>query len=144
MSYTYDYSRPAVCTDTVLFSRHSGEWQVLLIQRRHDPYQGHWALPGGFLDENEDPDLGVARELAEETSLTGIALQPLGFWGHPRRDPRGHTVSLAYWGVVDGNELEPAAADDAKDLAWHPIAALPPLAFDHTSIVAAGRKCLPA
>ena len=144
MSHTYDYPRPAVTTDAVLFSKHSGGWEVLLIQRKHDPYQDHWALPGGFLDESEDPDAGVARELEEETSLTGIDLRQLGFWGRPGRDPRGHTVSLVYWAIVDGNRLNPAAADDAKAVAWHPIDALPSLAFDHSRIVNAGRKCTSA
>lgn len=143
MNHTYDYPRPAVTTDAVLFSKHSAHWEVLLIQRKHDPYQDQWALPGGFLDENEDPDAGVARELEEETSLAGIDLWQLGFWGRPGRDPRGHTVSLVYWAIVDGNEVAPAAVDDAKAVAWHPIDALPPLAFDHSSIVAAGRKCIP-
>ena len=144
MTHTYEYPRPAVTTDAVIFSRHNGEWQVLLIQRRNDPYQDHWALPGGFLDEDEDPDHGVVRELEEETSLTGVSLRQLGFWGRPGRDPRGHTVSLVYWTVVDGSRLAPAAADDAKALAWHPLDRLPRLAFDHDSIVEAGRIRLPA
>ena len=114
MTHTYDYPRPAVTTDAVIFSTHTGEKQVLLIQRRHDPYRDHWALPGGFLDEDEDPELGVARELEEETSLTGVPLHQLGFWGRPGREPRGHTVSLVYWAIVDGSLLNPAAADDAS------------------------------
>lgn len=143
MQYSYQYPRPAVTTDAVLFSGHHDGWQVLLIQRKNAPYRDHWALPGGFLDDNEDPDHGVARELEEETSLTGIELEPLGFWGRPGRDPRGHTVSLAYWAIVDGEQLQPVAADDARALAWHRIDALPKLAFDHADIVRAGRDKLP-
>lgn len=136
MSHTYAYPRPAVTTDAVLFSKHLGIWHVLLIQRKHDPFKDAWALPGGFLDEFEDPSHGVARELEEETSLRGIGLNPLGFWGRPDRDPRGHTISLAYWTVVDGGRLDPVAADDAKHLEWHPLESLPPLAFDHAEIIA--------
>lgn len=142
MSFSYQYPRPAVTTDAVVFSRHLGEWHVLLIQRKNPPFQHHWALPGGFLDENEDPDLGVARELKEETSLDGIPLEPLGFWGRPGRDPRGHTVSLVYWGVADGGVLNPVAQDDAQALEWHPVGGLPELAFDHAAIISVGIKKL--
>jgi len=94
MNFTYQYPRPAVTVDAVVFSKDETYWQVLLIQRKNEPFQDHWALPGGFLDENEDPDHAVLRELKEETTLTDIALQPYSFWGRPGRDPRGHTVSL--------------------------------------------------
>jgi len=136
MSFTYNYPRPAVTTDAILFSRHLGEWHVLLIQRKHEPFKDCWAFPGGFLDENEDPDLGVIRELEEETSIRGVAMKPLGFWGRPGRDPRGHTVSLVYWTVVDGDRLDPKAADDASALQWHSLKALPDPAFDHSGILA--------
>lgn len=142
MSVTYQYPRPAVTTDTVLLSREDGRWSVLLIQRRNEPFQDHWALPGGFLDENEDPAQGVARELEEETGITGIPLQPLGFWGRPGRDPRGHTVSLVYWARLEGPRPDAEAADDAKALRWHPLDALPPLAFDHGEIIEAAKELL--
>lgn len=142
MSHTYAYPRPAVTTDAVVFSRHLGEWHVLLIQRKHEPFKDHWAFPGGFLDENEDPDLGVARELEEETSLHDVAMEKLGFWGRPGRDPRGHTISLVYWAVVDGARLSPEAADDAKALDWFPLDRLPALAFDHAEIVEEARRQL--
>jgi len=142
MTATYEYPRPAVTTDAVLLSREEDGWHVLLIQRRNEPFRDQWALPGGFLDESEDPDRGVARELEEETGITGIPLQPLGFWGRPGRDPRGHTVSLVYWARLEGPRPAGKAADDAKDLRWHPIDALPPLAFDHGEIIAAARKLL--
>lgn len=136
MSVTYEYPRPAVTTDAVLFSREGGLWSVLLIQRRNEPFRNQWALPGGFLDENEDPAKGVARELEEETGITEIPLQALGFWGRPGRDPRGHTVSLVYWAALDDFRPTGKAADDARDLAWHSLDALPSLAFDHAEIIA--------
>lgn len=142
MSFTYAYPRPAVTTDAVLLSREGDRWSVLLIQRRNEPFQNHWALPGGFLDENEDPAEGVARELEEETGITGIPLQPLGFWGSPGRDPRGHTVSLVYWVRLEGPRPAGKAADDAKELRWHALDELPPLAFDHDAIIESARERL--
>ncbi|MFT5104934.1 MAG: 8-oxo-dGTP diphosphatase [Pseudoalteromonas tetraodonis] len=139
MSYTYDYPRPSVTVDAALLS----DDHVLLIKRKNSPFQNLWALPGGFLDENESPDDAVARELAEETSLTGVQLQPLGFWGKPDRDPRGHTISLAYCANVNRITVNPLAADDAADLAWFPLAELPGLAFDHAEIIAAAARSAP-
>ncbi len=139
MSYTYTYPRPAVTTDVVLLCFREGAWQVLLIQRRNSPFQDYWALPGGFLDEDEAPDAGAARELKEETGIVGIGLHPLGFWGAPGRDPRGHTVSLAFRGVCRNEKVEPVAQDDARDAGWFPLSDLPSLAFDHAEIIEAAR-----
>lgn len=140
MSYTYAYPRPAVTTDVVLWRMRSeggGRREVLLIQRRNDPFREHWALPGGFLDEDEAPIDGANRELKEETGLADISLAPLGFWGTPGRDPRGHTLSLVFIGEVRSDQAAHAkAADDAKDLQWFSEDKLPPLAFDHAEIVA--------
>lgn len=142
MTFTYDYPRPAVTTDAVLLSREGGRWSVLLIQRKNEPFRHYWALPGGFLDEDEDPARGVARELEEETGITGIPLQPLGFWGRPGRDPRGHTVSLVYWARLDGPRPTGRVADDARDLRWHSLDELPPLAFDHSEIIGSATERL--
>ena len=129
----YDYHRPAVAADAVVFNLdHS---KILLIQRKNDPYKGQWALPGGFLDENEDPATAVARELTEETGLKNLAFSPLGFWGAPGRDPRGHIISLVFTTDLDPTTQTPAANDDAADLAWFPVAALPAIAFDHADII---------
>ncbi len=143
MSFTYDYPRPAVTIDVVLFAKDdNGNWHLLLIERLKDPFKDHWALPGGFLDKDEDPMVGALRELQEETSITGIEITPLGFWGTPGRDPRGHTVSLVFMAALEGGRPEAKAADDAKTLAWHAVDALPPLAFDHADIVAEAMKRL--
>ncbi len=142
MSFAYRYPRPAVTVDAAVFSQDGDAWQILLIQRKNEPFKDLWALPGGFLDENEDPDQAALRELEEETSLHGVSLNPLGFWGRPGRDPRGHTVSLVYWGVIDACAHQPVAADDAKALAWYPIAKLPELAFDHAAVLEAAIRQL--
>ena len=135
MAFTYDYPRPALTTDAVVL-RLEPELQLLLIQRKSEPFKGGWALPGGFLDEHEDLDACVRRELLEEAGLTGLELQPLANFSRPGRDPRGWTVSAAYLGLApDGTE--PKAGDDAAAVRWFPLAALPPLAFDHDQIVTA-------
>ncbi len=132
-SYTYAWPRAAVTVDAILVSR-PAPLQVLLIQRKQDPYAGAWALPGGFVDELEPLHVAAARELQEETSVDPTTVPPLlqiGAFGNPGRDPRGWTVGVAFATLVDTTELGVKAADDAAAAAWHPIEALPPLAFDH-------------
>ncbi|HEY7543411.1 MAG TPA: NUDIX hydrolase [Blastocatellia bacterium] len=133
--HCYDYPRPAVTVDIILFRRgRAGRIEVLLIERGREPFRGHWAFPGGFVDRDESLEDAAARELKEETGLEGIAFNQLGAFGDPGRDPRGHTVSIAYTALLD-NDCEPVAADDAHAVAWHAINRLPKLAFDHKIIL---------
>ncbi len=132
---TYKYPRPAVTVDTILLSKDDNRTKVLLIQRAYSPYENCWAFPGGFVDENEDPDHAAQRELEEETGLRGVSLTRFSFYGRPGRDPRGHTVSLIYTASVDSSELQPIAADDARAVEWFFIDDLPELAFDHRGIL---------
>lgn len=136
MPHTYPYPRPAVTVDAVLLSRDTQPTQVLLIQRKKAPFQHQWAFPGGFVDENEDPNDAVARELEEETGLTGLTFRQAGFYGRPERDPRGHTISLTFLALAPPAALNPRAADDAKAVQWFPVDDLPALAFDHAQILA--------
>lgn len=136
MPHTYPYPRPAVTVDAVLLSRDTQPTQVLLIQRKKAPFQHQWAFPGGFVDENEDPNDAVARELEEETGLTGLTFRQAGFYGRPERDPRGHTISLTFLALAHPAALTPRAADDAKAVQWFPVDDLPALAFDHAQILA--------
>ena len=133
--FTYQYPRPAVTVDMVILHRTASGLEILLIERLNNPFAGCWALPGGFVDENEDLADAAARELREETSLVGVELHQFGAFGKPGRDPRGHTITVAYWGYTDNPQLA-SAADDAKTLRWFPINNLPPLAFDHAEIIA--------
>jgi 8-oxo-dGTP diphosphatase len=134
MSVTYKYPRPAVTADLVIVAREPKGDRVLLIQRGNDPYKDHWALPGGFVDENEDLVDAAARELEEETGLTGVELKQVGAYGKPGRDPRGHTVTVAFSAIIA--EVMPVrAGDDASMALWFPINALPSLAFDHHDII---------
>ncbi|GAA2639824.1 NUDIX hydrolase [Streptomyces axinellae] len=117
--------------------------RVLLIERGWDPYEGHWALPGGHVDpgeEEEQPQKAAARELAEET---GVRVDPgdltyLGQWGAPGRDPRGRYVTYAYVAQVPADTTAQAGTD-ARSARWWPLADLPELAFDHADIIAAAR-----
>ncbi|MDP4291731.1 MAG: NUDIX hydrolase, partial [Bacteroidota bacterium] len=102
MAYTYEYPRPAVTADIVLFSRFENRDYVLLILRNNPPFQGCWALPGGFIDMDETLEESALRELAEETGLTGIRLKQFRTYGDPGRDPRHRTITVVYMGVCDG------------------------------------------
>ena len=130
---TYDYPRPAVTVDTAVFRGPSLARELLLVRRGADPYAGMWALPGGFLEPDEPLDHCARRELVEETGLSPAGLfAHVGAYGDPGRDPRGWTVTVLF--AVAMGEGEPDAVeggDDAAKAAWHPLAELPVLAFDH-------------
>ena len=135
MPYTYKYARPALTVDCVVFGLDEDELKVLLIQRKHDPFAGRWALPGGFVDVGEAPEQAARRELEEETGLKKVYLEQLCTFGEPGRDPREHVVSVAHLAVVDIRRHKPRAADDARDAGWFSLLDLPPLAFDHKRIL---------
>lgn len=140
-SYSYPYPRPSLTVDVALVTREPTP-RVLLIQRRADPFQGKWALPGGFVDENERLLEAARRELAEETGVKVVDLEQLYTFGDPGRDPRGWTVSVAYLALVSPDQLRPVAGDDAAEVGWFPLDRLPPLAFDHAEILARVRHRL--
>ena len=134
-SYVYEYPRPMVTVDAVVFCGDGADRLVALIRRRNEPFAGCWALPGGFVDMDESLETAAARELAEETGLRNVALRQFHAFGDPGRDPRGRNICVAYTGTLC--EAVPLhAADDASEAAWFPVAALPPLAFDHDKIIA--------
>lgn len=136
----------AVTTDTVLHTMREGRLCLLLVRRGSPPFEGLWALPGGFLEADEDLNAGARRELQEETGVSNVPLEQFGAFGKPDRDPRGRVVSIAYSGVMSQNGLRepPRAATDAADAAWFDADDLPPLAFDHAGIVARARHHLRA
>lgn len=135
-SYTYDYPRPMVSVDAVVFRERMGRLEVLLIRRGKPPFEGQHALPGGFVEMNEDLPEAAARELAEETGLDGVDLEQLAAFGRPDRDPRGRCISIAFVGLLERGGDHVAGGDDAADASWHDTADLPPLAFDHGEIIA--------
>jgi 8-oxo-dGTP diphosphatase len=132
--YCYDHPRPALTVDIVLFHRSGVDTEVLLIKRGREPFKGRWALPGGFVDEDESLEAAAARELREETGLRGIKLEQLAAFGDPGRDPRGHTVSVVFYGTVSNRGVV-IADDDAAEAEWHSASHPPKLAFDHRRIL---------
>jgi 8-oxo-dGTP diphosphatase len=108
--------------------------EVLLVQRKHDPFQGKWALPGGFVDPEEKVLDAAQRELREETGVAKVTLEQFGAYGDPGRDPRGRTVSFVYWSLLD-TKPPATAADDAADCGWFALNQLPDMAFDHATIL---------
>jgi 8-oxo-dGTP diphosphatase len=134
MPFTYKYPRPALTVDAVVFRTANNKTELLLIQRKFPPYQNKWALPGGFVDMDETLEEAVARELKEETGLTGIKLKQLKAFSTVNRDPRGRTISVVFWGI-NKTGLTANAGDDAAKTRWFDINNLPPLAFDHKEVV---------
>ena len=135
MPFTYEYTRPAVTVDITIFTVRNDELNILLIKRAEPPFQGEWAIPGGFVMENEDLEAAAERELVEETGVSGVYLEQLFTFGAPGRDPRGHTVTVAYSALIPSDNLELTASTDAEGVAWFAIDKLPELAFDHDDIL---------
>ncbi|HEV3384271.1 MAG TPA: NUDIX hydrolase [Gemmata sp.] len=133
--FSYEYPRPALTVDIAIVTREARP-KVLLIRRKNNPFAGSWALPGGFVDENERLADAARRELREETGIVTAAIEQLYTAGDPGRDPRGWTVSVAYLAQVNPADVQPVAADDAAEVAWYPLDELPVLAFDHTMLIA--------
>ena len=131
--YRYRYPRPAVTADTLVFS--SDRKEILLIQRKNEPYKGCWAFPGGFMEMDETLEQCARRELSEETSLQVGDMVEIGSFSKVDRDPRGRVITTAYYTFVDKNAAHPHAADDAAEIQWFPLNTLPPLAFDHQEIL---------
>ncbi len=136
--YTYEYPRPAVTTDCLIFGFDAnGQLHLLLVERGNEPYRGKWAFPGGFLDMDETAEACALRELQEETSLTIVRVMQLQAFSAVNRDPRGRTITIAYISIVDMAKCKPIAGDDAAKVQWFPVSQLPPLAFDHADILKA-------
>lgn len=142
--FCYQYAHPAVTTDVVLFTIRDEKLQLLLIRRRNPPFQGQWALPGGFLDMDEDLATCALRELKEETGIGDVYLEQLCTFGRPDRDPRERVISVAYYGLVPSESMTLTPDTDATEAAWFALEALPELAFDHRQIVEKARERLAA
>lgn len=134
---TYEYPRPCVTVDVVVFGLDVSTLKVLLIKRGRPgtPFEGCWAIPGGFVNENEDLDVAAKRELREETHAEPQYIEQLATFGRPGRDPRGHVISVAYMALVQCDSLVIQGDDDAKEARWWPVTDLPDLAFDHDEIL---------
>ena len=134
--YIYDWPRPMVTVDAVVFAVSADKTQVLLIERKHEPFKGRWAVPGGFVDIDEELEDAVARELAEETGLAGVELEQMHTFGKCGRDPRGRQITIAFMGIIAKERDQVRAGDDASKAQWFDIQNLPEnMAFDHDEMV---------
>jgi 8-oxo-dGTP diphosphatase len=134
MSFTYQYARPALAVDCVVFGL-AEDLEVLLIQRDLPPFQGQWALPGGFVRMDETLDEAARRELEEETGVTRVFLEQLYTFSAVDRDPRERVVSVAHYALVKLSDHRVKAATDARAAAWFPVKSPPRLAFDHDEVL---------
>lgn len=123
-----------VTVDIVIFTIQQGTLKVLLVRRRIPPFVDQFALPGGFVLEDEDLEQAALRELGEETGVSDIYLEQLYSFGDPERDPRGRIITVAYFALISADR-KLNAGSDAKEAAWYPTNDLPPLAFDHANIL---------
>lgn len=139
MTYSYKYPRPMLTVDAVILCKVESSLEVLLIKRKNPPYKDMWALPGGFVDMDEDLIDAVERETFEETGLRLNGFKQLASYGKPDRDPRGRNVAVVHY-IILNEKLDPKAGDDAKDAKWFDIDYLPELAFDHAKIIDDGIK----
>lgn len=134
LRYCYAYPHPSVTTDCVVFGYDGERLHVLLIERGVPPYKGCWAFPGGFLNVDESADEGARRELEEETGLKVSDICQFHSFSDPERDPRERVITIAYYTLVPVGEVK--GSDDAARAQWFPLDNVPPLAFDHDSMLA--------
>jgi len=134
MTYIYDYPRAAVTADIIILKAQKEKYFVLLIERKHPPFEGMWALPGGFLDMDETLEAAALRELQEETGITGVELKQFHTFSKVNRDPRHRTITTVFIGYADDN-ISTEAGDDAAKVKWFSMNKLPPLAFDHGEVM---------
>ena len=135
--YTYEYPRPAVTVDIILFTLRESKLQVLLVQRAQPPFKNAWALPGGFVQMVESLEQAAARELREETGVNQSYLEQLYTYGEPERDPRGRVITVAYYALLPRDApVRREGGSDARQAALFAVDSLPELAFDHAEIIA--------
>jgi 8-oxo-dGTP diphosphatase len=129
------YPAPAgITADPVVFAPREGRLHVLLVPRIEPPYEDRWALPGGFMNPQEEPEETAQRKLAEKTGIGSVYLEQLATYGSPRRDPRGWIPSVAYLALTQAAILR----EDETDSRWFAVDELPALAFDHGRIIGDG------
>ncbi len=133
--YIYDYPRPALTADIAVL-RLDKVPEILLIQRRDPPFSQMWALPGGFMEEEETLEEAARRELLEETGIKAGELIRFDSYDKPGRDPRGRTITQVFVMIWKAEMGVPKANSDASSLQWFDLTELPRLAFDHEFILA--------
>ncbi|MCA9977154.1 MAG: NUDIX hydrolase [Anaerolineales bacterium] len=129
------FARPSVTVDGVIFSLVQDDLKVLLIKRKHPPFAGMWAIPGGFVRIEESLEDAAARELAEETNVRDVYMEQLYTFGQPDRDPRTRVITVTYFALVPHDAIHHYPGDDAAETGWFSVFDLPELAFDHREIL---------
>ncbi|MDP2386869.1 MAG: NUDIX domain-containing protein [Bacteroidota bacterium] len=133
--YTYEYPRPALATDCVIFGFDGGSLKLLLTEREKEPFKNKWALPGGFVHMDETTDECAERILKEKVGVKNVFVEQLYTFSETDRDPRERVVSVSYFALVNKHQYELVAGRDTLKAEWFELADLPKLAFDHSKIV---------
>ncbi|MFA5973168.1 MAG: NUDIX hydrolase [Lentimicrobiaceae bacterium] len=134
MKHCYDYPRPAVTADIIILKKINNQTYLLLIERKHPPFEGMWAFPGGFLNMDETLEEAALRELQEETGISGVELRQFHTFSKVNRDPRHRTITTVFIGFTD-DTISIEAGDDAAKTQRFSIDKLPPLAFDNGEVM---------
>lgn len=129
------FEKPSVTVDIILFTVMENDLKVLLVKRKVLPYEGMWAIPGGFIKITESLEDAAKRELQEETNVKDVYLEQLYTFGNPKRDPRTRVITVAYFALVNASNFELKASTDVNDVRWFSMKKLPKLAFDHKEII---------
>jgi ADP-ribose pyrophosphatase YjhB (NUDIX family) len=130
-----DHERPSVTVDVVILTVRERRLEVLLVRRRHWPFEDMWAIPGGFVEPDESLEDSARRELRDETSVSDVYLEQLYTFGDPGRDPRTRVITVVYYALLRADQLRLRAGDEATDAQWFPAYEHPSLAFDHDTIL---------
>jgi 8-oxo-dGTP diphosphatase len=134
-TYVYEWPRPMVTVDAAVFGFFAGKAKLLLVNRKWEPYKGCWAMPGGFIEIDEELEDAVARELEEETGLVNIELEQMRTFGTVGRDPRGRQITVVFMGIAGKGQRRVRGGDDAAEARWFDIEKLPEnMAFDHRDV----------
>ena len=133
--YIYDWPRPMVTVDTVVFTFQNDRAKLLLVKRGNEPFKGKWAIPGGFIEIDEELEDAAARELQEETALANVPLEQMHTFGRCGRDPRGRQITVVFMGIAAKGQNKVKSGDDAAKAKWFDIENLPKdMAFDHNEV----------
>lgn len=138
MEYNYNFPRPSLTTDCLIFGYNGQSLKLLLVQRASEPFKNKWSLPGGFVKVTETTEQCAQRILLEKTGLQKVFIEQLFTFSEPNRDPRGWTVSVAYYALINSTQVETKIGRNTTDVQWFDWNELPSLAFDHKKIVKMG------
>ncbi len=134
-NHAYEYPRPALASDCVIFGFDGGELNLLLLEREKEPYKNKWALPGGFVFMDETTEACAKRVLFEKAGIKNMFIEQLYTFSDIDRDPRERIVSVAYFALVNKHQYELVAGRDTVKAEWFELSKLPKLAFDHSKIL---------